>query len=452
MVRPAITRRDLLRGVGALTATCLAGCVDLRERIQVAVVWSDRELERFREVVKRYERESGRAVEVIGAGDNLNAFVRARHRAGHPPDVTVLPQPGFVADYAREDWIDPVSDEVANRFEPFWTDLVTIDGRVWGAWLKAAHKSLLWHRDPLPVSEGGEPHAVPRSWDDLVALVERMAHERGPAPLAIGAADGWVLTDWLENLLIARAPDLYDNLARGEACWGAAEVRSAFRDLALVWGVPHAFPGGGRRALLTQFEESVIQVVAAGEAAMLIQGDFALPVADDFRPAGTEDEYGVVGFPFPAGDVPTEPPAVDTPLLVGGDVAVVAKGSAAGHELVDWLTASPTPFLSWMRAGGYLSPAEVCDAAGDAAGAEVCAENYPSRSRFVIEDFYRSSDRLRFDLSDRLPGAFGAPGGSWGILQDFFADVTASTPDLDDAIDTAVRRLDEAAGGTRCSA
>jgi len=434
-------RRDILRlGLGAVAATWISGCVDFGNGVQIAVVWSDRELERFREVIQRYEAESGRSVEVIGATDNLDAFIRGRLRAGHPPDVAVFPQPGLVVDYAREGLIDAIPDEVSARFDPFWTDLVTVDGRVYGAWLKAAHKSLLWYRKPTP---------APATWDDLATQVEQMAGDDGPAPLAIGAADGWVLTDWLENVLIARAPELYDELARGGACWGAPEVDRAFRDLAEVWRVPDAFPGGGERALLTQFEESVIQVMATGEAALLVLGDFALPVADDFRPAGTEDQQGVAGFPFPAGEGSVlTGPAADRPVLVGGDVAVVLKGSRAGHELVDWLTDGPDPFRSWMQAGGYLSPnATVCRSPGG----DPCEDSYPPESLYIANNFHHSVGQLHFDLSDQLPGAFAAPGGSWRILQEFFADVTASSPDFDQAVERAIRRLQDAAGRGQCA-
>jgi ABC-type glycerol-3-phosphate transport system substrate-binding protein len=425
-------RRQLLRlGLGATAAMALGtgtACTEFGGKdVQVVGVWSDHELELFRTVVRGYERASGQSVEVIGGHDNLDAFIRGRLEAGHPPDLAILPYPGLAVDYAREGLVDPVRDQVADRFDPFWTDLVTVDGLVYGAWMKAAHKSLLWHRPDL---------AAPETWEDLAELVDRLAAADGPAPLAIGAADGWVLTDWLENLLVARAPDLYDDLARGEACWGASPVRQAFEDLARVWSIPGAFLGGGERALLTQFDESVIQVAATGDAAMAILSDFALPVAEEFRPPD-QPRREIVGVPFPAGTTGGD----DPPLLVGGDVAVVLDGSAAGHELMDWLTDGPEPFEPWMRAGGYLSPIS-----------PITAATYAPEMAFIAEDFHRDPDRLRFDLSDRLPGAFGAPGGSWRILQEFFGDVTAPDPDLVGAVDRVIARFDRAAGDAGCGA
>lgn len=423
-------RRELLRlGLGATAAAVLGACTEFGGKdVQVVGVWSDRELELFRTVVHGYEQASGQSVEVIGGNDNLDAFIRGRLEAGHPPDLAILPYPGLAVDYAREGIVDPVRAQVAARFDGFWTDLVTVDGQVYGAWMKAAHKSLLWHQPDI---------VAPETWEDLAGLVEELAAaDDGPAPLAIGAADGWVLTDWLENLLVARAPDLYDELARGEACWGASPVRQAFDDLATVWSIPGAFPGGGERALLTQFDESVIQVAATGDAAMSIVGDFALPVAAGFRPPHQLGQQ-IAGVPFPAGTASGD----DTPLLVGGDVAVVLNGSAAGHELMDWLTDGPQPFEPWMQAGGYLSPISPIDPA-----------SYAPEMAFVAEDFHRDPDRLRFDLSDRLPGAFGAPGGSWRILQEFFGDVTARDPDLDEAVDRVIARFDRAAGDAGCTA
>ena len=66
-------------------------------------------------------------------------------------------------------------------------ELLTAEGRRYGVWVKAAHKSLVWHL-PSVLSE------QPANWDELVALTRRLGatarRNSGTAPLAIGAANG----------------------------------------------------------------------------------------------------------------------------------------------------------------------------------------------------------------------------------------------------------------------
>lgn len=426
-----VSRRALLgAAAGVATAGLAGGCTRPQRPIQVAVVWSGNELALFREVVRQYPGP----VEVVGAGNDMDAFLSARYRTANQPDVAIFPQIGLIADYARQHWLAPTPSWVAARFAEPWNRLLTVDGVVYGAWVKAAHKSLFWYR---PDALGGQP--VPETWDEFTALVRRLAATDRPAPLAIGAADGWVLTDWLENLLTTLAStDEYNGLVRGTVDWGTGAVRNALTLLAGVWGVPGAFPNGPGRTLLTQNEESVVQVVAEHRAAMVFEGDFVGIVADRFRPAG---QPPLATFRFPRLG-----PAQPYPLLVGGDAAVVLRrgagrvadrNAAAGQNLVDWLTGPVRPFTPWIRAGGYLSPNLLVSPT--AYGGGLASQ--------LATDLQTATSSLRFDLSDQLRGSLGGPDGQgmWKILQDFFAEVTGAAPDVRGAVDRACSRLSRAA-------
>ncbi len=396
------TRRTLLRLTAATTVatvTGATGCSADDRPTQVAVVWSDEELTRFRTVLQRYHHP----VRVISVGDDIDAFLRARVQAGTTPDVAILPRPGLVTEYANRGWLSTLDGKLAARSIGDLGKLLNHNRKLYGVWVKAAHKSLFWYLPSLI-----EP---PQTWDELVARVKTLGtaarRGAGPAPLSVGAADGWVLTDWFENVLAGLTPvESYDALAQG-AGWQEGPVRDALDRLAELWSVPGAFPGGGRRALLTQYEESVIQVVHTRRAAMVFEGDFVESVAQRFP---GKDELST--FPFPNKD-----PRRPSPLVVGGDAAVVFRGSRNGVDFVEWLTESAS-FSTWISAGGYLSP-----------NAEVSATDYPQwlpLRRKLAGELSNSKD-LRFDLSDQLPGAFtGADGvGIWRIMQDYFADVTS---------------------------
>jgi hypothetical protein len=379
--------------------------------VQVAVVWSGGELSQFRDVVRRYPQP----VDVISTRNDIDAFLGTRYRTANQPDVAIIPQIALITEYARRGWLEPMAPEIAGRFATPWNDLLTVDNVQYGAWVKAAHKSLVWY-SPDALDEPPPP-----TWDGFVQLVRTLAASR-PAPLAIGAADGWVLTDWLENLLggLATAAE-YRGLVDGSVRWDIPPVRAALAQLAAVWSIPGAFPDGIGRALITQQEESVIQVAAEHRAAMIVEGDFVAGVADAFQPAGATP-LAAVRFPAVAGV---------RPLLVAGDAAVVFRGSRSGHELVEWLTGAET-FQPWIDGGGYLSP-----------NLRIPAGAYGEGLAARLADELRgATGALRFDLSDQLPGSLGGPDGlgSWKVLQDFFAE--AGRPG---AVDRACRRMVQAA-------
>ncbi len=409
----------------ATAATALGACGPGNRGVQVMVVWSGRELELFRRVLRGY----GQPVEVISAGDNIDALLQARRAAGTTPDVAVLSRPGLVADYSRAGWLEPLDDALASAFTPRWAQLLYADGALHGVWVKAAHKSLIWR---VP----GTLPSPPQDWPGFVTLVRDLAAATGPRPLAIGAADGWVLTDWLENrLAVLLSADEYDQLARGERPWTDGRVRQAFTDLAELWATPDVFPGGGRRALLTQNEESVLQVTATRQAAMVFEGDFVASVVERYRPRAAAAEP----FRFPGRPTGTAEEPVRLPLVVGGDAAVVFRGSVAGRQLVNWLVTAEA-FRPWVAAGGYLSPNRFVD-----------THRYPTPLAAELASQLTSEEEVRFDLSDRLPGALtGADGqGSWQILQDFFADVTVNRWAREAAVSRAVERMERAAAAIR---
>ncbi|WP_433120737.1 extracellular solute-binding protein [Micromonospora sp. CA-246542] len=413
-----LTRRTLLRAAAVGAAATAAGCGGGTRSIQVAVVWSGSELERFQKVVDAYRAPA--PVRVVSAGNDIDAFLRARHLAGTSPDVAILSRPGLVTEYAAKGWLRPVRPSVEYAVPIGLGDLLMAKGQRYGLWVKAAHKSLIWH---LP-SMLPEP---PTSWDELVSLTRRLgalARDGGPAPLAIGAADGWVLTDWFENVLADLAPTAYDALAASEGDWQGRAVRDALDRLAELWSIDGAFPGGGKRALLTQYEESVIQVVRSRRAVMVFEADFTAEVVGRFR-GGTEEP---VTFRFPSAG------AGSGALIVGGDVAVAFDHDRGGLELVEWLTRADS-FAPWLQAGGYLSP-----------NTTIALTEYDDPVRRQLAREMRGPDTLHFDLSDQLPGAFtGSDGvGIWRIMQDFFADVTGGVP-ARRAIDDATAQLAAAA-------
>ncbi|GAB2937833.1 hypothetical protein ACFMQL_16840 [Nonomuraea fastidiosa] len=385
----SISRRAFLLAVPAVAAAGCAGQPPLR----VAVVWSGEELQRFLRVVDAYVAHSRRPVSVYSAGDNISALLRGPAE-NVIPDVAVIPRLGLLFDPVVRKRIQP---RESGHVQPeFWRRLVTPEegGPELGAWFKLAYKSLVWHRK-------GERHA-PAS---LTAWQPR------PGSVAIGAADGWVLSDWFENVLLSMAPEAYDGLfasaTRGDPEWWArGEVSEALERLASLWR--DAFtPEQGRRALTLQFHDSILDVFRYRTADVVAAPDFALPVIQRYAGA---DVAGHFRFPGDAGGPP--------PLVVGGDVAVAMKrGGSDALDFVEWLTRprgnTNDALTEWVDEGGFLTP-------------------YRDPTQPLLREpalALRRSEGLRYDLSDRLIGRLeGGDGrGLWRVLTELFSDVAAST-------------------------
>jgi alpha-glucoside transport system substrate-binding protein len=425
------TRRSLLRAAGPallsasglVTVTgALDGCAADHGAVEVFVIWNGQELAAFRAVMRRFSQDTGYRVRVVTVGEHVQELLRARLDANNPPDVAIVSLPSLIRQYARQGLVQPLAPALAEGIPAGLRDTVTIDGELFGSWVKVAHKSLFWYR-PSALAGAG----TPATWADLLRLVQTSASTRR-IPLSIGAGDGWVVTDWFENVLAsADGGETYERLARDENHWRSDVVREALTRLAEMWSVPGAFPGGPQRALLTQYEESVIDVFANGRAGLVFEGDFVASVVARLRRAGRLRETAEV-FRFPP---LTGPP----PLVVGGDVAALLTSSPGGAELIDWL-ARPSSLFDWIRLGGFLSP-----------NRSVPTEVYPTEQARSLAEQLHSATRVHFDLSDQLGGRFagGESRGMFQVLPEFFAAVTRPGADRGAVVKRTQAQLDDMA-------
>lgn len=428
------TRRTLLRGVTGGVAVPLVSfaappaislgvstaCRPVRDRLQVLVVWSGTELNVFRRAVADFEEQQNVKVDLVSAGDGIGAMLSSRIAAGHPPDVAVLPNPGLVWDLQSSLERLQVRDGPATG-ELGRQRLHNKRGARYGVWLKATHKSLFWYRGD--VFRGSPPETL----SELVRELKGLARE-GRRPLSVGAADGWVLTDWFENTLLAVHPDTYDALAAGaRGCWDSPYVTTALTWLGRIWSIPGVLADGPERALLTQYDAAALRTFVRhrGDAALTFGGDYTELLLGPYQKEGAAPAR-LGRFRFPSAD-----PSRRKPLVVGGDAVVLPRQPESGvresaRGLVKFLAGSEA--ARKLAKGGFLS-------LHDAASGKLAEQ---------VRD-----DDARYDLADLLSGelARGDGQGLSGILQDFFSEV-AETGDgaVQAAVVRAQRQMIEAAG------
>jgi alpha-glucoside transport system substrate-binding protein len=411
--------------IGLLANAATAGTRDPAGggRIEVAAVWKDVEQDRFRSVLDAFTDKTGIDVTYTSTSDDIAVALAPRIDADDPPDVAMIPQPGLLDDFARDGALVSIEDvagaAVERNYAPVWRELGTVDGALYAVWFKGANKSLVWYNRSFYKDAGVRPAD---SFDALLQNQQTLA-DFGVAPLAVGAADGWTLTDIFENIYLAQVgPDTYARLARHEIPWTDATVKDALRSMAQLVS-PELLPGGPTSALQTEFAGSVQQVFGEDPAAAaLIEGDFVANEINGTTEARVGKQARVFSFPPMDGGQP--------PVVAGGDAAVLMRDRAGGRKLIKFL-ASPAAAEVWARKGGYLSPNRNVD-----------ASVYPNATVRAMARNLVESRNLYFDLSDLQPPAFGATDGqgAWKIFQEFLADpsdIDGTAQELEDAASQA---------------
>ena len=397
------------------------------QSLEVAAVWSGDEQANFQKVLDRFKQRTGAEVRFTSTGDDIATVVGTRIQGGAPPDVAVLPQPGLLNDLQARGALKPVDDvagALVNRhYAPIWRQLASGgDARLYGVWVKAANKSTFWYRTKAFADAGISP---PKDWEELKKVAGTL-RDAGITPLAVGAGDGWTLTDWFENVYLRTAgPERYEQLARHQIPWTDPSVKQALRTLAEVLGRQEWLVGGANGALATSFDRSVVQVFGEPpQAAMTFEADFvASNIAKDTR-ATVGVDAKVFDFPAIAGSKPS--------VVSGGDVAVLLNDSPAGKELMKFL-ATPEAAEVWARAGGFVSANKGLD-----------PNAYPDETTRQAARSLTEAEVVRFDLSDLVPSSFGGTSGQglWKILQDWLkapANVDAVAAQLEAAAARATR-------------
>jgi ABC-type glycerol-3-phosphate transport system substrate-binding protein len=375
------------------------------QTVEVAATWSGTEERNFQAVLDAFHSRTGATVRYTSGGNDLAVLLNSRLAGGAPPDVALIPQPGVVAQLVARGAVVPLTGAalaaVRANYSAAWQRLGQFDGRQYGFYFKGANKSLIWYRTDDFADAGVSP---PATWSDLVRVSQMLA-DAGHVPMVVAAGDGWVLTDWFENVYLRLAgPDDYDKLARHEIAWTDPTVVETLRLLQQYWSRAGFIEDGPSGALQVSFTQGVADVFGSAPiASMLFEGDFVAAEIDKL--GQVEVGQGARFFDFPSID--GSPPAVVT----AGDQAVAMKNTPGAMALMAFL-ASPEAASIEAGKGGFISPNRnlALTAYPDAATREAAAP--------VVD-----AALLRFDLSDQTPLSFGGSSAAdmWVLMQNFLS-------------------------------
>jgi len=371
-------------------------------------------------------------VQEQGTGD-FESLARTRVGTGQAPDIILHPQPGLLADFYNAGHtriLAAPEDRLRDELVGGLVDLGTVNGDFVAVPVRLSLKSLVWYNKPFWDAQG---YQIPGTWDDLMALTERIASETDLAPWCIGIfsgdATGWVATDWVEDILLRTiGPDAYDQWVEGELGFASDEVSGAIEEYMVpIWTNDDYVDGGRSQIAREDFGTAVLGILDGedGDCVMHRQATFIEGFIAENRP---DAEYGV-DYDFFM--LPEIDPQWGTPALGGGDFAAMYTDNPAAAEFMKFIMTAESG-EPWAAEGAYLSPFATFD-----------LSVYPTASTTRAGELLADATSFRFDGSDLMPSEVGAssqPGSFWREMTDWISG-EKSLDDALEAIDTFFARF-----------
>lgn len=308
--------------------------------LRILAEWSS-DLDRadFEQLLLPFFLEQNAAVDISVTADISGALEQAI--AGDaPPDVLVLAQPGLVAEAARAGVLIPLDATIgppAAGYPNYLTNALSVDGTVYGRFLRLSVDALAWH-DPATLAASGA--APPETWDALLALASNLSAEGVPAwAISLAGESG---TDVIETLLAREAgPDAIDALADGSLAWTDPQVRAAWEQSGVLLDTGLAPDAAGlsvAEAVRAPFASPPLADLGLGPSTALRW----ITNTTDLRP-GQDVDF----FPLPG--------AHPDVASVSGDFLVLLNDEPLTLQLAGFL-AAPETAAAWAALGSGISP------------------------------------------------------------------------------------------------
>ncbi len=392
--------------------------------VSVLGIWSDAELASFRALVAPW----GGTMDFTGSRD-ITSLLTTRVEGGNPPDVAIPAEVGLFQQFANEGKLTPLSacagleEYVRANYPKAFVDLGTVNGKLYGFFMKADTKATIFYNPKFFQAHGYTPLTNDSSFDDLIALSDKIASE-GTPPWSMGqeagSGSGFPGSDTIQQILLNQESGrLYDDVVKGSAKFTDAQMKDAwakFGKMALTPG--YAVQGDAAGINRTAFEDATYPLFQSPPAsAMTAIGGFATAaIKKRFPNAQPGIDYDF--FPWPGGKV------------TGGANVAYAFNSDPGTCSFLRHIASANAQKIWVQRGGFTS-----------VNRQVSLDAYPDPVARKLADQLTNAGTFKFDLDDAIGGA---------LQQAEFQGVTRylSDPSALDAILSGIERArGESAGG-----
>ncbi len=338
--------------------------------------------------------------------------------AGNKPDIAIFSQPGLMASLAQQEEMVPLDEfldpaALKESYAQEWLELGTVDNKLYGIWMRADPKSLVWYN---PKVFKAKSYTIPKTWTEMEALTDKIIADGG-VPWCLGMesgdATGWVGTDWVESILLRTSgPKVYDQWVNHQIPFTASPVKNAFAEFGKIAKEPKQVVGGTTGVLSTPFGDSPARLFSDPPGCYLHrQASFIT----DFLPKSV-----ALGTDVSVFELPSIEPKWGKPLLIGGLVFGLLNDTPEARELIEYLiTAQPHQILAGQN---YITPHT---------GVPLSAYANPLMQKQAT--ILTQAKTIRFDGSDLMPAEVGT-GTFWSGIVDY---VNGSN------LDTVLEKIDQ---------
>ena len=241
-----------------------------------------------------------------GAGTNAKAVLASRMQGDDPPATFQVHggselNDGWVAAGKMETLNDLYESEGwEDKFPEDLIDLVSKDGDIYSVPVNIHRGNVLWYNTSVFEENGVEP---PKTFDEFFTAADKL-QKAGVTPLALGDKEPWTATHLFETALLGTlGADDYKKLFTGDLSFSDPKVKEAaenYKKMLSYVNEDHS----------SRNWQDASQLVANGEAAMNVMGDWAkgyfvndlnLKVKEDFgwvATPGTEGLFMVITDTF----------------------------------------------------------------------------------------------------------------------------------------------------------
>ena len=391
--------------------------------VDVLGIWGSEELTKFEAMVKPWEKDNRGKVNFTGSRD-ITALLTTRVEGGNPPDIAIPAEVGLFKRFAAQGKLTPLSrcegleSLVREQYPKDFVDLGTVNGTLYGFFMKADTKATVWYNPKLFNEKGVQPLTASSKFADLVALSEKLK-DAGITPWSMGveagAASGWPGGDWVQQILLNESgPDVYNGVIEGSIRFSDPRVKDAWQKFGQIVHAQGFVLGGTIAVNATNFKDSAYPPFQAPpKAAMVYLGGFASGfIKDQFPHLKANQDYDF--FPFPGGGV-----------TGGANIVYAFNSDAATCSLLRNLASADAQKI-WVKQGGFTSVNKNVD-----------LDSYSDEaSRRQAEQLLKAG-AFRLDLDDAIGGA---------VQQAMFAAVTQYIADPT-KLDSLLANLDSTRAG-----
>ncbi len=361
--------------------------------IVVTSLWGGTEQEAFEAVLAAFTEATGIEAEYEANRTDYATVLRTRIQGGEPPDVAIIPGIGTLRSLAREGSLIPLSElgiaqgDIEGNYAPGILDVGVVDDELYGIMVKLNSKATIFYSPERFEEMGVEPA---EDWDGLLQLTEDIK-AAGATPWALGAADGWTLTDWFEIVYLKmHGPEAYDTLFSPEGDWTDPTVQASIDKMLELLNEENV-DGGVDGASATAFVDAIGKVFSTSPSAELYYGGGfvgGIATGDDVNPELQGQEGTAIDwFPFPTIDGNGE-----GLVTYGGDVMAALVADSDVAAFMEFLTTADAGNV-WAEGGTIISPI-----------VDVDTSVYPTSLIQAEAEQVTSAEAVRFDGSDLLPG------------------------------------------------